>query len=153
MSSLPERAIPGGGNLFMRGGLIERVGLFSTELGPVGHDLDGSEDTDWVLRAHGLGATVQYVPSVVQYHYVDLNRLKLGYLIRKAYKRTASTTGVHRAGVKQKVPRYLYRKLVEYLLYALTALSPGRRRYYMVRTAAALGEMKGYRQRRAEAGG
>ena len=47
----------------------------------------------------------------------------------------------------KRVPLYLYRKLGEYLFFAMTALSADRRRFYLVRTAAALGEMKGYRQR------
>ena len=80
----PEIAIPGGGNLFLRAEWLSRTGPFSTELGPTGHDLEGSEDLDWVLRSQRLGARLQYVPSVVQYHYVDLDRLRLVYLIRKA---------------------------------------------------------------------
>ena len=144
----PEIAIPGGGNLFLRVEWINRTGPFSTELGPTGHDLEGSEDLDWILRAQELGARLQYVPSVVQYHYVDLQRLKLGYLIKKAYKRTVSTTGLKVRSEGDRIPRYLYRKLVEYLFYAMTALSTDRRRFFLVRTAAALGELKGYRQRR-----
>ncbi|HEB85633.1 MAG TPA: glycosyltransferase [Gammaproteobacteria bacterium] len=149
LSLTPEIAIPGGGNLFLRTEWLSRIGPFSTELGPTGHDLEGSEDLDWVLRAQDLGARLQYVPSVVQYHYVDLQRLRLGYLIKKAYKRTVSTTALKAVSEENRVPRYLYRKLGEYLFFALTALSTGRRRFYLVRTAAALGEIKGYRQRRA----
>jgi GT2 family glycosyltransferase len=143
----PEIAIPGGGNLFLRVEWISRIGPFSTKLGPTGHDLEGSEDLDWVLRAHKLGALLQYVPSVVQYHYVDLQRLKLRYLIKKSYKRTVSTTGMKGTSAEGRVPRFLYRKLVEYIFFAVTALSAERRRFYIVRTAAALGEIKGHRQR------
>ena len=144
----PEIAIPGGGNLFLRVEWLSWTGPFSTELGPTGHDLEGSEDLDWVLRAQELGAQLQYVPSVVQYHYVDLQRLKLRYLMMKAYKRTVTTTGLKAASGEGRVPRYLYRKLAEYVFFAMTALSTDRRRFYLVRTAAALGEMKGHRQRR-----
>jgi len=147
----PEIAIPGGGNLFLRVEWLSRIGPFSTELGPTGHDLEGSEDLDWILRAQGLGARLQYAPSVVQYHYVDLQRLRLGYLIKKAYKRTVSTTGLKGPSRGHSVPRYLYRKLFEYLFFATTAFSADRRRFYLVRTAAALGEMKGYRQSRVTA--
>lgn len=147
----PEIAIPGGGNLFLRVEWLSRIGLFSTELGPTGHDLEGSEDLDWVLRAQAIGARLQYVPNVMQYHYVDLERLRLGYLIKKAYKRTVSTTSVKVAPGGKRIPRYLYRKLVEYVFSAMTALGSDRRRFYLVRTAAALGEMKGYRQQRVAA--
>ena len=143
----PGVAIPGGGNLFLRAEWLSLIGPFSSELGPTGHDLEGSEDLDWILRAQRLGAQLQYVPSVVQYHYVDLQRLRLGYLIKKAYKRTASTTGLKVVAGGNHVPGYLYRKLIEYVFSAMTALSTDRRRFYLVRTAAALGEMKGYRQR------
>jgi hypothetical protein len=44
------------------------------------------------------------------------------------------------------VPRYLYRKIAEYGLKALTAVTKARRRFYLVRTAAALGEFAGHRR-------
>jgi GT2 family glycosyltransferase len=144
----PEVAVPGGGNLFLRTPWLSRVGRFATDMGPTGHDLGGSEDLDWVLRALRSGARLQYVPNVVQYHHVDIARLTLPYLIRKAYKRTASTVRIN-AGLQNKtVPRYLYRKVAEYGLKAFTALSHARRRFYLVRTAAALGEIAGYLSRR-----
>ena len=142
----PDMAVPGGGNLFMRTPWLARVGSFSIDMGPKGHDLGGSEDADWVLRALRLGARLQYVPTVMQYHYVDTARLTLSYLMRKAYKRTASTVGLHDAVQVSGVPRYLYRKLAGYVLSALTALNRPRRRFYLVRTAAALGEVAGYRR-------
>lgn len=144
-----DTAIPGGGNLFLRAQWLRRVGKFATEMGPIGHDLGGSEDLEWIQRALGLGARLRYVPQVVQYHYVDLDRLRLPYLLKKAYKRTASTVAIaepHRSD--GTVPRYLYRKLAEYGFKACTALGQARRRFYLVRTAAALGEIAGHRQRR-----
>ena len=145
----PEMTVPGGGNLFMRTSWLAGVGLFSTEMGPKGHDLGGSEDADWVLRAFGLGAKLHYVPTVLQYHHVDNARLTLPYLMRKAYKRTASSVGLHKSIKGQGVPRYLYRKLAGYLLSALTSLHLARRRFYLVRTAAALGEVTGHRHIKA----
>ncbi|MBI3154313.1 MAG: glycosyltransferase family 2 protein [Burkholderiales bacterium] len=141
------RGIPGGGNLFLRSGWLRRVGPFATDLGPSGHDLGGSEDLDWVLRALQLGARLQYVPDVVQYHFVDAERLELGYLLRKAYKRTASTVRVDAAMSPtsgRRVPRYVFRKLAVYAFKAATALGMARRRFYLVRTAAALGEVAGH---------
>ncbi|NWG73307.1 MAG: glycosyltransferase family 2 protein, partial [Rubrivivax sp.] len=132
-----ERGVPGGGNLFLRSPWLARVGPFATDLGPTGHDLGGSEDLDWVLRALRLGARLQYVPGVVQYHYVDASRLKLGYLLRKAYKRTASTVRVDSsagATTGTGIPRYLYRKVAEYALKACTSIGSARRRFFMVRT-------------------
>jgi len=143
----PELAIPGGGNLFLRTDWLGRVGPFSTDLGPTGHDLGGSEDMDWVLRAFQLGVHLQYMPDAVQYHYVDTSRLTLTYIIKKAYKRTASTVLLDPRLQGSKAPRYLYRKLAGYAFAALTAIGQARRRFYLVRTAATLGEFAGYRQR------
>ena len=145
----PDIAIPGGGNLFLRGPWLKRVGQFAAELGPVGHNLGGAEDIDWVLRALAKGARLQYVPDVVQHHYVDNDRLKLRYLIAKAFERTASTVRVHQGGASG-IPLYLYRKLFSYLLSAMTAWSNARRRFFLVRLAASLGEIKGYRQARKD---
>lgn len=149
------KAVPGGGNLFVRTAWFERVGPFATDRGPVGHDLGGAEDSDWVLRAFALGARLWYVPTVVQYHYVDHARLDTGYLMRKAYARTAAMVGlgvepVHRG----TVPAYVWRKLAGYALGAATALGADRRRFFLVRTAAAWGEMAGHRRlkRLAKAG-
>lgn len=141
----PEIAIPGGGNIFMRTVWLTRVGDFCPELGPTGHDLGGSEDVDWILRAQHLGARLQYIPSVVQYHHVDTRRLTLSYLLKKAYRRSASTVGI-KTPSNGKVPLYLYRKLGSYLLSVLTSVNFDRRRFYLVRTAAALGEMRGHRR-------
>jgi len=81
----------------------------------------------------------------VQYHYVDLERLKLGYVLKKAYKRSGATVGIKNL-TDGHVPRYLYRKLAGYLISTLLSVRTDRRRFYLVRTAAALGEMQGHRQ-------
>jgi glycosyltransferase involved in cell wall biosynthesis len=146
---MPDIAVPGGGNLFLRTPWLHKTGPFATHMGPTGHDLGGAEDADWVLRALCLGARLRYIPAVVQYHYVDASRLTLSYLMRKAYKRTASTVGLHESVKGPAVPRYLYRKLAGYVLSALTSLNQARRRFYLVRTAAALGEVAGHRRIKA----
>lgn len=142
-----DTAVPGGGNLFLRREWLTKVGPFATDFGPVGHNLGGAEDLEWVIRALQLGARLQYVPGVVQYHFVDGARLTLPYLMQKAYVRSASIVRLDRSQNKG-VPRYMYRKLFGYLLAALTALGRERRRFFLVRLAAALGEVQGYRQNR-----
>lgn len=136
--------IPGGGNLLARAEWLDRVGPFATDYGPVGHDLGGAEDLQWVIRALKLGARVQYVPDIVQHHYVDVARLKLPYLMEKAFKRSASTIRL-RGDPTAGMPRYIYRKLAEYLLSAIVSIREPKRRFFFVRVAACLGEMQGYR--------
>ena len=138
-----EGPIPGGGNLVAQRHVFGLAGQFSTELGPHGHDLGGGEDSDYVLRAMGRGVRCQYTPDMVQYHYVDAERLKLSYLLKKSYQRTRSTARIHGNG---RVPLYMWRKLAEYGFHSLFSLSWAKRRFYWVRSAAALGELEGRRE-------
>lgn len=140
--------IPGGGNQIIRVAVLRRLGPFATDLGPRGHDLGGGEDTDYMLRALRAGERLWYAPDIVQYHHVDLGRLALPYLMRKAYQRSASTVAlsVTAAADNGRVPLYLYRKLAAYASAALLSLGMARRRHYLVRSAAALGEMAGHRR-------
>jgi GT2 family glycosyltransferase len=144
----PGTATPGGGNLFLRTELFDRVGEFSLDFGPTGHDLGGAEDIEWVKRAIATGAILQYDPSVLQYHYVDQERLRYSYLARKAYLRSSSIMRISpELGTGRRVPLYMYRKAGTYLIAALGALANEKRRFYLVRLAAALGEIDGVRKR------
>jgi glycosyltransferase involved in cell wall biosynthesis len=136
--------LPGGGNIVARSPWLAKVGPFATDLGPVGHDLGGAEDAEWLRRALDAGATLLYVPAMWQLHYVDAERLTVGYLMHKAYKRSAASIGLQAAG-PSRVPAYAYRKLAGYAWHALTALGADRRRFYLIRSAAALGEIAGHR--------
>lgn len=138
-----EGPIPGGGNLVVRRHVFELAGKFSTELGPHGHDLGGGEDSEYVLRAMSRGVRCQYTPDMVQHHYVDTERLKLGYLLKKSYQRTRSTSRIHGNG---RVPLFMWRKLAEYGFHSLFSLSWAKRRFFWMRTAAALGEVQGRRE-------
>lgn len=137
-----EGPLPGGGNLAIRKPVFDAVGGFSPELGPKGHDLGGSEDSEFVLRALTSGFRLRYVPEILQHHHVDLKRLTLGYLMKKAYKR--SQTVVRYRKKERFPPRYLYRKAAEHSLKALVSLYWPEKRYWLVRTAAALGELSAY---------
>jgi len=140
-------AMPGGGNIVARLPWLARVGPFAVDLGPVGHDLGGAEDADWLRRALRAGARLRYVPAMLQYHYVDPERLKVRYLMHKAYKRSAASIGMHAVpGTPRGVPAYAWRKLAGYAVAAATALGTARRRFYLIRSAAALGEIAGHRE-------
>jgi GT2 family glycosyltransferase len=136
-----EGTIPGGGNLVMRTEVLRQVGRFSTELGPKGRGLEGSEDTDYVLRALALGIRGQYVPAIVQYHYVDSQRLTLRYILGKSYQRSRSVTRVR--SDYSRIPAYLWRKMATYIMKAGMSFSWSQTRFYLVRLMAVLGEMRG----------
>lgn len=137
--------LPGGGNLFLRTNIFTRVGGFSTDLGPKGHNLGGGEDSAFILNALNKGETLQYVPQVLQHHFVDPERLGIAYLARKAYQRSRSVSMVHQEG--HGVPLYMWRKLAEYGLRAIIPLGWPRMRFYLMRVASTLGEIKGLRER------
>ncbi len=138
-----EGPIPGGGNLVARHYVFELTGQFSTSLGPHGHDLGGGEDTEYVLRALSRGIRCQYTPDIMQRHYVDTDRLKLGYLLKKSFQRTRAASRVHGTG---RIPLYMWRKLAEYGFQSMFSLSWAKRRFYWMRTAAVLGELQGHRE-------
>lgn len=138
-----EGPIPGGGNLVVRHQVFDLNGQFSTELGPHGHDLGGGEDSEYVLRAMTRGVRCQYTPDMVQHHYVDTERLKLGYLLKKSFQRTRSTSRIHGNG---RVPLYMWRKLAEYGFHGVFSLSWSKRRFYWMRIAATFGELQGRRE-------
>ena len=142
----PSGKIPGGGNLFMRSEIFDIAGSFNVGLGPRGRGLGGSEDTDFVLRALSLNIHGQYLPDVVQYHYVDNERLKLRYILAKSYQRSRSITRVKTE--ETRIPAYLWRKVVLYSLKACS-FSLSRSRFYLVRLMAVLGEMHGIRDARS----
>lgn len=138
-------AHPGGGNLVIKRDLFERVGPFSNKLGPVGHNLEGAEDIQWVKCAYRLNAYLQYIPGLIQYHFVDQDRLKLRYILKKAYARSCSMVRTRDDETSYFLfPKFLLRKSLNYL--ALSISKPGRaaKRFYLVRLSSTLGEMKGY---------
>jgi GT2 family glycosyltransferase len=148
----PGTATPGGGNLAVRRFLIERVGPFLLDFGPCGHDLGGAEDIEWVRRALAGGARLHYLPDMLQYHYVDPRRMTMRYVVAKAYERSASTTRLSPAWREERrLPLYMIRKAAGYALRMLLSLSQQRRRFYLTRLAAALGEIKGFRLSRRDA--
>jgi len=147
MTVEPGTATPGGGNLAIRRGLFGKVGPFLLELGPRGHDLGGAEDIEWVRRAITGGARLHYAPAMLQYHYVDPQRMTLRYVVAKAYERSASTIRVSNEFAGHRfVPPYMLRKAISYALQLLVAANQSKRRFYLTRLAAALGEIKGFRQ-------
>jgi len=138
-----EGPLPGGGNIFMRREVFDRIGTFSTELGPHGHDLGGGEDSDYMHRALHQGERLQYVPSMVQYHFVETDRFNLRYLILKSFQRSRSVTRVRYADGR-KLPMYLWRKLGTYAWQLATSLHWSATRFYLVRIAATMGEISAY---------
>lgn len=140
-------AIPGGGNLIVHRSVFSDIGNFNTNLGPKGHNLSGSEDTDFVLRALKSGYKIFYNPEIKQYHYVDPNRLRTGYLIKKSFQRNRYLTLAKHPSMSLP-PLYLWRNFVEHATKSIFAFDTDRRRFYLMRAASTMGEILGYAESR-----
>ena len=138
-----HHSIPGGGNLIAHTRLFKQIGGFNIELGPKGHNLLGSEDSDFVLRVYTAGEELRYDPTIIQYHFVDIERLKMRYLLQKSFQRTRSITLARHPTFTQP-PRYLWRKLFEYSALGLTSFSRKKVRFYLMRVASTFGEIAGH---------
>lgn len=147
LSSQEKNFIPGGGNLIIEKKVFERIGNFSEALGPKGHNLMGSEDSDFILRALKAGEKLEYIPAIVQYHYVDLSHLKLTYLILKSFQRNRSIT-LTRYPERIRVPNYLWPKLGRYIAGVLFSFSADPIRFHLTKAAGIFGQIVGSIQSR-----
>ena len=144
-----KKAIPSGGNLIVEHKVFKRIGTFSEALGPKGHDLMGSEDSDFILRALAVKEPLNYIPAIVQYHYVDSSRLKLPYLIFKGFQRNRSITLTH-CPERTRIPKYLWLKLGQYSAGVLFSFNANRIRFYLTKAAGIIGQIVGHIQSRHE---
>lgn len=138
----PDMKLPSGGNITVKRSVFERSGGFSTDLGPQGHNLMGGEDIEFVKRAMQTGARILYVPSIRQKHAVEAERMATLYMMRKSYLRSLSNVMLNSDQLIGIRP-YMALKLMQYALQVLISLSSNRRFYYLIRLAAAFGEMRG----------
>ena len=132
---------PGGGNLILRRAVFDRVGGFASEMGPRGHNLGGGEDIDFILRTLKAGEQIIYIPDIKQYHFVDPERFRLGYLLRKSFQRSRAMMKTRNTG--NGIHLYMWRKLAEYLFHVTFSLRWTKKRFFLVRIAAILGEIRG----------
>ena len=137
--------LPGGGNLIVHRKIFDQVGHFSTELGPIGHNLSGSEDSDFILRVLKADIAIQYIPDIIQYHYVDEERLKISYLVQKSFQRTRSLIKASHPS-SQPIPHYLWKKLFIYTNQFLFSFNLQKMRFYAMRIASTLGEIIGLKE-------
>lgn len=138
----PEMKMPSGGNITVRHAVFARTGGFSTDLGPQGHNLMGGEDIEFVRRAMQHGAHIMYVPAIRQKHAVEDERMATRYMMRKSYLRSLSSVKMDTSPPRRVRP-YMFWKLAQFVLLALTSIRASRRFYYLIRLAAAFGELRG----------
>jgi len=139
ISLADDARMPSGGNLVVRRTVFDTVGTFNTTLGPTGHNLLGGEDHEFLQRAVAAGYLPRYLPSMRQLHTIDAARMGTGYTLRKSFLRSRSSAMIHNPN--QSLRPFMFVKLLCHIAYALLTFNADRRFYYMVRSAASLGEM------------
>jgi glycosyltransferase involved in cell wall biosynthesis len=74
-----------GGNMAVRREAFTVAGLWDNRLGRRGKTLLGQEQREWCVRARAAGLRGVYLPQMVVYHLVPLERLKKSYFRRWFY--------------------------------------------------------------------
>ncbi|MBS3963223.1 MAG: glycosyltransferase [Methylomonas sp.] len=134
--------LPPGGQVIIHSSIFEKFGNFSESLGPTGHNLMGSEDTDFFERVLRNGGTIQYVPEIIQYHFVDNDRFRLLYLLKKCFQRNRSIT-ISRPHLYSTAPFYLATILARNMFRATFSTNSLKTRFYLMRSCSTLGEISG----------
>lgn len=73
---------PWGGNMAFRKSIFSEVGLFNSELGPLGKRRLTAEETELIDRISKSGGKIMYVPSARVQHFVPPERLQKSHLYR-----------------------------------------------------------------------
>jgi len=139
-----QMKLPSGGNIVVRRSVFDRIGYFSTELGPTGHNLMGGEDVNFVNRAIDSGIRILYIPGMRQLHTLDRQRMAFGYMLKKSYSRSFSSISISSSHTPVN-ELSLLRKMLTYIIRGTFCLNSNQRFYWLIRLAAAYGEFRGQR--------
>jgi len=137
-----NQKLPSGGNITVRRSVFTRAGVFSTNLGPQGHNLMGGEDLEFLRRAMHSGMRIQYIPALQQKHAVVKSRMATLYMMRKSYLRSLSSV-ITKESASRRLRPYMLWKPAQLALLALFSIKAKHRFYYLIRLAASYGELRG----------
>jgi glycosyltransferase involved in cell wall biosynthesis len=145
------KSTPLGANLAFKRSIVERYGLFRTDLSGNHADrlrpsgLLGGEDTEYCRRVLNAGEKLIYAPKAIVCHPVEVQRVTRKYFRRFAFNSGRYITRM--GGVPDQaicyfdVPRYLLRfGLVSFVKW-MTALNTKRRLHYMLELSQTFGHM------------
>lgn len=82
--AFPFNQFPIGANMAMRKKMSDRVGLFDTNLGRKGKNLQGGEEKDYFNRARAKGFIPWYLPSTIAQHIIPASRMSIEYIRKQA---------------------------------------------------------------------
>jgi glucosyl-dolichyl phosphate glucuronosyltransferase len=75
---------PWGGNMAFRKSIFSEVGLFNTDMGPLGQKRLTAEETEFIHRINQSGGKIIYIPAARVRHFVPPERLQKSHLYRVA---------------------------------------------------------------------
>jgi glycosyltransferase involved in cell wall biosynthesis len=110
-----------GGNAVFTRKTLERVGPYSTDLGRSGTRLLSCEDEDMYQRLMAAGARGLYLPQLIVYHFIPLERLTKRYHRSWCFWQSVSSAVLDRIRPKpipyvMGVPRYFYGRALRGML-------------------------------------
>jgi GT2 family glycosyltransferase len=93
--------------MLFRREVFDRVGGFREEIGRVGTQPLGCEETELSIRARRAGYSVWYLPQAVVHHVVPASRVSFRYFVRRCYaegisKAFVSKMAGHDAGLSSE---------------------------------------------------
>jgi glycosyltransferase involved in cell wall biosynthesis len=136
---------PFGANMSFRRSAFERYGLFRTDLGRVGAQLLGSEDTEFGRRLLGGDEKLVYEPGAIIYHPVDPARVTKRYFRSWYYSYGRSLVrangGPHSSRNVCGVPLFLVRKLAANAWAITRASGPRGHLYTQVQMCMTVGQI------------
>jgi len=81
----PKNNYPRGSNMTFRARVFEKYGMFNTELGRKGENLEGGEEKDIFSRLHKQNESVYYVPEAIVHHAVPVERTTQEFIRKQAF--------------------------------------------------------------------
>ena len=97
-----------GGNAVMRRSLLERAGLYRT-------DLSGHHDLDMFRRFMAVGARGRYIPDLIIYHHIPPERLEKSYFRRWIWKAGVSYARIRPDREARRtiagIPLYVFKRM------------------------------------------
>jgi glycosyltransferase involved in cell wall biosynthesis len=144
-----------GANMAFRREVFDRVGLFDTRLGLQGALRYGGEDTELVRRALAAGCRAVYDPTVLVWHRIGRDRMRIAWVSRVYFRRAEGEARVRPLLMRFAllgVPLALYRMTAVRVARWLTAVAlrrPDRIQRWLDCCGAA-GSMWGARKRRLD---
>ena len=116
-----------GGNAVVSRAVLQKVGLYSIDLGRKGKRPLADEDTDMYRRLLAAGAKGMYVPDLIIHHYIHPERLSKRYFRAWHFWRGVSSGALDRRQPREAtyllgIPRYLFGRAIRALWRILKGL-------------------------------